>query len=177
MSKKESPIDTISQKFPTKTMDRTLAAMDVLFIPIIQLEMAFDFPLDEHRLAKAVSLLLEAEPLLGCRFVRRIIRPYWERVEKEKLNVFTLTKDESEYEAFKKKGIDFLSAPQIIACLYRSELADRLTLKISHLVCDAAGVKDITATLSTIYNRLADEPGFHPEPSPFKAVLSIVLSE
>ncbi|XPS83049.1 hypothetical protein Dvar_10670 [Desulfosarcina variabilis str. Montpellier] len=154
-----------AQKFPTRTMDRALAAMDALFIPIIQLEMEFDFLLDEHRLAKAVSLLLEAEPILGCRFVRRILRPYWKSVEKDKSNVFTLTKNEIEYEAFKKKGIDFLSAPQILACLYRSESADRLTIKISHLVSDAAGVKDITATLSTIYNRLDEEPGFHPDPN------------
>ena len=154
------------QKFPTKTMDRALAAMDVLFIPIIQLEMEFDFPLDQHRLAKSVSLLIEAEPILGCKFVCRILRPYWEIVEKEKSDIFTLTKKKSEYDAFKKKGIDFLSAPQILACLYRSESADRLTIKISHLVSDAAGVKDIAATLSTIYNRLKDKPDFHPDPNP-----------
>ena len=64
-------------------MDRALAAMDALFIPIIQLEMEFDFLLDEHRLAKAVSLLLEAEPILGCRFVPPYIKAVLEKALKK----------------------------------------------------------------------------------------------
>lgn len=159
-------MNNIPNQFPTKAMDRSLAVMDSLFTPIIQLEMEFDYPLDEQRLAKAVTLIMDAEPILGCRFAPRMIRPYWERIEKEQFNVFTLTQNESEYEAFKKKGIDFNFEPQILACLYRSESTDRLTLKISHLVSDAAGVKDIAAILSNFYNRLEHEPDFHPNPNP-----------
>jgi NRPS condensation-like uncharacterized protein len=158
-------MNNIPKRFPTKVADRALAAMDSLFIPIIQLEMEFDYLLDELRLAKAVALLMDVEPILGCRFVPRAIRPYWERVEKERFDVFTLTKDESRYEAFKYKRIDFISEPQIFVCLYRSETSDRLILKISHLVSDAAGVKDLTATLSKIYNQLESESEFHPNPN------------
>jgi NRPS condensation-like uncharacterized protein len=158
-------MNNIPTKFPTKVADRALAAMDSLFTPIIQLEMEFDYSLDELRLAKAVSLLMDVEPILGCRFVPRTIRPYWERVKKEKIDVFMLTKNESEYEAFKNKRIDFISEPQIFVCLYRSETSDRLILKISHLASDASGVKDITATLSKIYNHLECESEFHPNPN------------
>ena len=169
-------MNNIPKKFPTKVADRSLAAMDSLFTPIIQLEMEFDYSLDEQRLAKAVALTMDADPILGCRFFPRMIRPYWERVEKEKYSIFIITKNKNEYEAFKKKGIEFISEPQIFTCLYRSESKDRLALKVSHLVSDAAGVKDIAAILSKIYNRLEYEPDYHPNPNPcdFRSFWQIV---
>lgn len=168
MTGKELIRNNIPKKIPTKVADRSLAAMDSLFTPIIQLEMEFDYLLDDQRLAKSVSLIMDVEPILGCRFVPRAIRPYWERVEKERFNVFTVTKNLSEYEVFRKKRIDFISGPQIFVCLYRLESTDRLILKISHLVSDAAGVKDIAATLSKIYNRLEHDPEFHPNQNSFE---------
>lgn len=160
----ESAMDTLPKTFPTKTVDRALAAMDGFFTPVIQLEMVFDEPLDEKRLARALYLTMDAEPLLGCRFAGEAVRPYWERVEKENFTVFTVTSQGAEYDAFKQRGIDFFAEPQILACLFRSGLSDRLTLKISHLVSDAAGVKEIAAKLSFIYNRLEHEPDFKPDP-------------
>jgi NRPS condensation-like uncharacterized protein len=37
-------------------------------------------------------------------------------------------------------------------------------IKVSHIVCDASGVKEIAGELSKIYNRLKDDPDFKPEP-------------
>jgi NRPS condensation-like uncharacterized protein len=76
--------------------------------------------------------------------------------------VFTQKADA--YEAFKREGIDFIAGPQIFACLYRCEASDKLILKVSHLVSDAAGVKEIAATLAELYGRLENEP--EPEPTP-----------
>ena len=166
MATKESSVTTIPKRFSTKVADRSLAAMDSLFTPIIQLEMAFDYFLDAQRLGTAVALAMDADPILGCRFVPRMIRPYWERIEKNKFNVFTVTQNRDEYEAFKKKRIDFTAEPQFFACLYRSDTKDRLLLKVSHLVSDASGVKDIAAIVSKIYNRLAHDPDYYPAPNP-----------
>jgi NRPS condensation-like uncharacterized protein len=60
--------------------------------------------------------------------------------------------------------MDFFNGPQIKTCLYRSSFKDRFLIKVSHLVCDAAGVKEIAGELSTIFNRLKDDPNFKPEP-------------
>lgn len=165
MISKEPIMNKTPNKFSTKVADRSLAAMDTLFTPIIQLEMEFDYNLDEKRLAKAIALTMDAAPILCCRFVPRMFRPYWERVEKEKHSIFTIVKNKNEYEAFKQKRIEFISEPQVFLCLYRLESKDRLILKVSHLVSDAAGVKDIAAILSEIYNRLEHEPEYYPNPT------------
>jgi NRPS condensation-like uncharacterized protein len=163
-------------KFPTKVADRSLAAMDCLFTPVIQLEMAFDHRLDAQRLARAVALIMDVEPILGCRFVPKAIRPYWERVEQESPDAFVFTKNGNAYEAFKTKGIDFAAGPQISACLYRREAGDKLILKVSHLVSDAAGVKDIAATLAALYRRLEHEaePDLTPNPCDQRGLWHVV---
>src|SRR5947207_15718588 len=41
--------------------------------------LAFDRHLDERRLARALRLALDAEPVLGCRFVPGVLRSHWLR--------------------------------------------------------------------------------------------------
>ena len=67
---------------------------------VIQLEMGFDYKLDEKRLERAVFLITEKVPLLGCRFVPKRFRPYFERLEIERFTLFHLTLDQAEFEAF-----------------------------------------------------------------------------
>jgi len=126
--------------------------------------MGFDYKLDEERLERAVYLLIEKIPMLGCRFFSKKFRPYFERLEIECFKLFTLTFDLHEFEEFKNERMEFFTGPQIESCLYRSESKDCLLVKVSHLVCDAAGVKEIVGELSKIYNRLKDDPDFRPEP-------------
>ena len=154
----------IPERFPTKSADRALAGMLGPVTCIIQLEMGFDYKLDEKRLKRAVSLITEKLPLLGCCFVPKMFRPYFKRLEVERLKLFHLTSDNTEFEALKNERMDFFNGPQIKTCLYRSSSKDRFLIKVSHLVCDAAGVKEIAGELSTIFNRLKDDPNFKPEP-------------
>jgi len=132
---------------------------------MIQLEMEFAQQLDTERLAKAVNLALDAEPVLGCRFVLRWWRPYWERLDDSEREAFLLARDGGEYEAFKASSIDVYSGPQVKACLWHSPAGDRLLLKVVHEAADAGGVKEIAAAISSIYSRLADEPDYQPEPN------------
>jgi len=132
---------------------------------MIQLEMEFAQQLDTERLAKAVNLALDAEPVLGCRFVLRWWRPYWERLDDSEREAFLLARDGGEYEAFKASSIDVYSGPQVKACLWHSPAGDRLLLKVAHEAADAGGVKEIAAAISSIYSRLADEPNYRPSPN------------
>ena len=159
-------MNQMPERFATKSADRALAGMLGPVTCIIQLELGFDYELDEKRLERAVSLITDKVPLLGCRFVPKRFRPYFQRLEIEGLRLFHLTWDQSEFDAFRNERMDFFNGPQIGTCLYRSRCKDRFLIKVSHLVCDAAGVKEIAGELSKIYNRLKDDPHFKPESVP-----------
>lgn len=158
-------MNKIPKRIPTKIFDRALAGSDDHFNLVIQIELEFDAALDEQRLARAVALTMEAEPILGCRFAPRMFRPFWERVEIEPFDVFILTDKKNEYEAFINREMNFFSGPQFYTCLYRTETSDRLALKASHIATDAAGVKDIAFILSSIYNHLEHDPNYRPTPN------------
>ena len=154
----------IPERFHTRSADRALAGMLGPVTCIIQLEMGFDYELEEKRLERAVFLITQKVPLLGCCFVPEKFRPYFKRLEIERFKLFHLTRDPAGFEDFRNERMDFFNGPQIGTCLYRSESKDRFLIKVSHLVCDAAGVKEISGELSKIYNQLKDDPKFMPEP-------------
>ena len=130
----------------------------------IRLELEFDEGLDERRLEKAVELALDAEPVLGCRFVDDSYRPYFERLEAGKRSAFLLANSAREYGTFKSTPIDHRAGPQISVCLWHSPEGDRLLLKVAHQVTDAAGVRDVVAILSDIYGHLSADPAYRPCP-------------
>ena len=132
---------------------------------VIQMELTFGGALNADRLIAALDLMLDAEPILGCRFVEHPKLPYWERLPEAARKNFILAKDEQEYYNFRNSGQDSCKGPQLQACLWRKSSGDSLILKICHEVADAGGVKDIVAKLSAIYNRLGKEPDFKPDPN------------
>ncbi|MCG8637455.1 MAG: condensation domain-containing protein, partial [Desulfobacterales bacterium] len=155
----------ISERYASRTADRVLAGMLGPVTCIIQLEMGFGYALDEKRLERAVYLVTRKIPLLGCCFVPNPFRPCFQRLGGDEIP-FCLVPDRERFERVKHERMDFFNGPQIDTCLYRSSMEDRFLIKVSHLVCDAAGVKEIAGELSNIYNRLKDEPSFEPKPDP-----------
>ncbi len=129
---------------------------------MIQLEMYFDGELDAGTLARAVDLTLDAEPVLGCRFVEGLRRPFFERLDAGKRSAFLRAASEDEYQRFKSTSIDYRSSPQIRVCLWQPPGSARLLLKVSHQVADAAGVRDVAALLSDTYRRLSDDRSYLP---------------
>ena len=47
---------------------------------VIELELEFEDRLDDRLLARSIELLLDAEPILGCRLALRTPKPQWEGV-------------------------------------------------------------------------------------------------
>ncbi len=129
---------------------------------MIQLDMEFSQQLDSERLANAVNLTLDAEPVLGCKFVENWRKPYWERLSRDKLNVFDVVHTEAELEVFKLSPIDEYDRPQVSVRLWNTPAKSRLLIKVSHYASDAAGVKDVARIISSIYARLADDPNYRP---------------
>ncbi len=153
----------IPDKIQAQLWDRISVFSKSVEFLMVQLELEFAERLDTDRLSRAIDLALDAEPILGCRFVEHWRKPYWEKVDKTEWETFLLTEEESEYEIFKNSSFDTHNGPQLKACLWRSSNGDHLLLKVTDVVTDAGGVKEIAALISNIYSRLAIEPGYQPE--------------
>jgi len=158
-------MNNIPKRFPARLSDYLVDYISESCDMMIQMELQFDQSLNVERLAQAIDLALDAEPVLGCRLVKVHRKLHWERLGKGKRPAFLLANDEQEYEQFKSSQIDAYTGPQIKVCLWRSPDGDRLLIKVAHQIADIGGVKELTAILSDIYRRLADDPNYHPEPN------------
>jgi NRPS condensation-like uncharacterized protein len=155
----------IPESIPSAIMDRIEAMLLPMVDMMIQLELEFPKKLDIERIARAMELIQDAEPVLGCRWVHHWWRPRWERLARSERQAFQLVTGKEAYETCKNQSSDLTGGPQIKAFLYQSSDGDRLLLKVSHIAADAAAVKDIVGTLSSTYTRLSREPDYQPEPN------------
>ena len=121
-------MSNIPKRFPAQMMDRTIDPGAILGNPMIQLELEFPKQLDAERLSKALDLTIDAEPILGFRWVAKWLRPYWERVEERTRDTLLLTSKKIEYEKFMTRPMDPSTGPQIEGCLWRASDKDRLLL-------------------------------------------------
>ena len=160
-------MDMIPEHLPTVVNDRAQLSWQELGVGemMISMEMEFDAALDEKRLARAFDLLLDAQPVLGCRIQPHPKKPYWVRLPKDERGNFFTVRDDSDFEKFRNEPYPHLTGPQVVACLRRTGEGDRLLVKVSHIVCDAGGVKELVADAVSIYNRLATEPDYMPVPN------------
>jgi NRPS condensation-like uncharacterized protein len=74
------PLRVIPDGFSARRADRVIGLMRGLADLQVHVVLELCGQIDEHRLARAVRLLLDQEPVLGCRFVMGRHRPRWERL-------------------------------------------------------------------------------------------------
>ncbi|MDP8256323.1 MAG: hypothetical protein P9M14_11290 [Candidatus Alcyoniella australis] len=74
------------QKIRASYLDQAVLAMDSLFVGQIHAVLDLEGRIDRDRLAQAMRLLCDAEPVLGCRFVEHWAVPYWQRLSDEQLD-------------------------------------------------------------------------------------------
>lgn len=134
---------------------------------IIHVLVFFAQALDADILQKAVRLSLDAEPILGCRFVEDEKQPYWQRCDdldemQWLVCISTDHKDEA-IDCFLKSPF-FHAGQQINVCLVQAEGGDSLCVKISHACSDAGGLKEYLELLAGIYSGLQKNPDFSPQP-------------
>ncbi len=127
----------------------------------------FDGRLDFDRLASAARLCLDAEPVLGRRFVPDNFGAHWERVpdldRSEIASLFETSAYDGDFGRFlvDAPGTDLFSGPQIRLSVLRSK-ADTLVIRINHVAGDGGGLKDLTLLLSETYRKLKENPGYAP---------------
>lgn len=98
-------MSNIPGRFKARTIDKTAICMRVLAEMVLHFEMEFDHRIDAARLEKALDLIIDAEPVLGCRFITDRLRVYWERLPHDRRHNFTLASSREEYDAFLSAGI------------------------------------------------------------------------
>ena len=116
----------------------------------IRLVLEFGGTLDHPRLSRALRLLMDAEPILECRFVPRLFRAYWQtREDIDSLEPCTLVMTDDvkgSLHAFMAQSIDPEHDPLFQLRIFRSA-ADTVCIKLSHA---AMAVSYTHLTLPTI---------------------------
>jgi NRPS condensation-like uncharacterized protein len=127
---------------------------------------SFKGRLQPDLLKKAVSLSIEAVPLLGCRFVLETRNTYWEKLEivqsEKTLEFMDSDHLERDLNALLISKTEALKGPQIKLTMLRGPGCDVLHIVMNHMVCDAAGFKDYLYLLGSIYSGLTKNPHYTP---------------
>lgn len=134
----------------------------------VRLIVEFDGRLDFERMKRTVRLILDAEPILGCRFVEGWWHPYWERLPNlDEVDLVSLMETENVKEALDAFVFDVLDpsvGPQIKVRIVRSE-TDTFVLRFNHEVLDGGAGREFLALVVDIYNRLGEDPDYRPVPN------------
>ncbi len=135
----------------------------------IQVIMKLDGRLDFDILAKAVRLSVDAEPVLGCGFIKKC-SPYWKRFDDiDNISFCSMVETDNTDEAvqhFLESPLYMDNAPMFMVKLIRSGTHDTLGVKINHVCSDGTGAKEYIQLLSDIYSRLDNgDLDYTPNPS------------
>lgn len=125
--------------------------------------------LDADRLARAVRLSLDAEPVAGCAFRTDERRAYWQRMQGLDSTVVLMreeraTDPDATMRAFQAAEVRD-EGPQAAVALLRASGRDVLGIKVSHVLADGQAAKQYAYLLADIYSRLKMDPAFSPEPN------------
>ncbi|MHA1306295.1 MAG: condensation domain-containing protein [Candidatus Heimdallarchaeota archaeon] len=127
-----------------------------------------DGQIDINIMKKTVRMILDAEPVLGCRYVKHKNRTYWERREDiDEVDYFEVIKTnnhEKEIKKFVLKDIDPVVDPLLKVRLYRGK-EESLVIKSDHSVMDGGGFYHFFSLFVSIYNNLLENPDFQVKPN------------
>lgn len=163
--------ESIASGFKASLMDQAEYLDRMISNQQIQCVLHLDGRIDESRLARAVRLTMDAEPVLGCRFVERFGRPRWQR--RGDLDRVSACRVEECVAAGELEGRmeEFLTAtgdpgsdPLVRVVVLRAG-QDTLCLKIDHVASDTGGARDYIYLLCETYRRLVEDPGYAPVPN------------
>ena len=157
----------IPTRFPATGTDTAVSITRAVTQHRIGMRLVFDAgSLDPERLARAVRLSLDAEPVLGCSFRTDESKAYWSRLpaldHAESFSILETTDADSEMAAFQACGVTD-AGPQAVVVLIRTPDADHLGIKVSHVIADGQAAKQYAYLLADIYARLGADPSYTPE--------------
>ncbi|OPY69406.1 MAG: acyltransferase PapA5 [Syntrophorhabdaceae bacterium PtaU1.Bin034] len=157
-----------SVRYPAPAQDQVLHLARHLHDGQSRLLLTFSGRLDAERLTRAFELSLDAEPVMGCRFVAHPWRPYWERLSDGKKAAALSIVERSDDDAINTwmgGSLDSSTDAQVRVCLFRGA-GDRLAVNVSHESADGTGSRDYLILLAAIYRELRTNPAYIPRPAP-----------
>jgi len=163
---------TDSSTLPAEFQDEVVQILSELGLSGY-VRLLIDYPkrLDEARMGIAVRRLMDAEPVLGCRFAVENGKAFWRRrddldqiahcpvAESEDLDAATAP--------LLAERFGPLGSPNVSACLIRSPntKGDRLLLRVSHVIADGTAALDVAKAMTDLYTRLGSDPEYRPTPN------------
>lgn len=151
----------IPSQFKTTITDRFISSFfagkgDVM----IQAELFFSVSLDVEVLRKAFRMVLDAEPILGCKLTIVNDVLVWKRLVDGDIDNFRSFTNEDDYQNYLNTTIDVHQGPALQGAHLGTPHGDRLLFKVAHEVSDAAGVKEIIAIVAFLYRQIKRSPDF-----------------
>jgi len=125
---------------------------------------------DEDKLSRTLRRCMDAEPILGCRFKKRFLRPYWQRMDDLDKAASCELVETSEYDAdigpflTSLPPLDLFSGPQVKIWILRSTY-DRIVFKMQHVAGDGGACAEFIRLLSETYTKLCENPDYRPVPN------------
>ncbi|ACL04737.1 protein of unknown function UPF0089 [Desulfatibacillum aliphaticivorans] len=157
----------IPKRFPVVLEDKILYWMRNSHCANFGLIAQLNGRLDFVRLKQAMRMCLDAEPILGCRFVETAFGQHWERLpDLNAEEICTLVEnplDEDDPGGYwdSLPDLDVHQGPQARVWVLRGR-NDLLCLRVNHVASDGGGVKDLAYLLARTYNRLERDPYYIP---------------
>jgi NRPS condensation-like uncharacterized protein len=131
----------------------------------ISIVLGFDGFLNEDLLERAVLLSLDADPILGCRFVLTNANPVFIKKPgfeaKDYFLVYQTEFVDDFLRLFLVKQID--DTKMVDVALFRSGNNDTLSIKLNHTCGDAGALKQYVFLLANIYSELEKDSTFVPQ--------------
>ncbi|MFF0825427.1 condensation domain-containing protein [Brevibacillus sp. NPDC003359] len=163
----------IPQRLPANGSDRFNYMVSYLSDCQLQMVVEMDGHVNQQRLLQAIEVSTIAEPIIGCRFIKDPVHPYWERrsdlASSGWCSLQLLGDSDSEEQAIQ----DWLSSPMDIDAdamvkvrILRTSTKDILCIKLNHLCSDGAGLIEYVHLLASIYSELAKNPHYVPKSNP-----------
>ena len=117
-----------------------------------------DSRLDGDLFKKSLSYTIRQNPILACRFVnQKNEHAYWQETSELKVDEYLQLVESNEIDAeihkFLTSPIDVYKGPIFKALIIRSA-ADVLCFKVSHVLADAGGVKELVGIIADTYSNL-----------------------
>ncbi|MDR3326639.1 MAG: hypothetical protein LBT04_00635 [Prevotellaceae bacterium] len=155
-------------KYKVEIFDIWQYLCQTVYEPLIRCRIDFSNPIDENILKRAVTLSLEAVPLINACFDGVSFRPRWIKKNFTGHDIVHVVKADLDTNkqiiSLFSSNIDFTTEPQLKIHLIKKTDGDTACIIINHIVCDGAGFKEYLYLLSDLYTKCKNnEAIFLPE--------------
>jgi NRPS condensation-like uncharacterized protein len=132
----------------------------------VRLVLELDGRVDHPRLARALRLLVDAEPVLGCRFAPGLLRGWWrphpDRDSAEACRLVVTDDVPRDLHAFMAQSVDPDTDLLVQVSVFRGA-TDTVCIKLSHCVMDGGAFKLLVQRLTALYRALGTDPDARPQ--------------